>query len=91
MATVFLLSLAAPEKERVFSLLSHQIERSNDLEKPALLEQENDRRTLWTRTMLYNRRESPADHGPRNAGKVLPVLAPSSYWLLRLWEALTFL
>lgn len=41
--------------------------------------------------MLYNRREVTSDHGPRNAGKVLPLLALRSYWLLRLWEALTFL
>lgn len=33
----------------------------------------------------------PSDHGPGNAGKVLPPLALGSYWLLRLWEALTFL
>lgn len=47
--------------------------------------------TLPTRTLLYNRRELPSDHGRRNAGKVLPPLALRSYWLLRLWEALTFL
>lgn len=49
------------------------------------------RQTLSTRTMLYNRRELTSDHGPRNAGKVLPPLALRSDWLLRLWEALTFL